>query len=210
MCGIAALVARDGARPIPLADLQPMVATLVHRGPDEDGAVIQPGVALGMRRLSIIDVVHGHQPFANEDGAIQAVANGEIFNFEAIRRDLSARGHVFHTRADIEVIPHAYEEYGPSFVTRLHGQFAIALWDARTRTLLAARDRAGEKPLYYAETPDGLVLGSEIKALLQAPGIDRDLDLVSLDQFLTYEYVISPRTIFRSEERRVGKDDQGR
>ena len=196
MCGIAALAARDGSRPIPLADLQPMVATLVHRGPDEDGAITQPGVALGMRRLSIIDVVHGHQPFGNEDGTIQSVANGEIYNFEDLRRDLTARGHVLRTRSDIEVIPHAYEEFGPSFVTRLHGMFAFALWDGRTRTLMAARDRAGEKPLYYAETADGLVLGSEIKALLQAPGVARDLDLVSLDQFLTYEYVISPRTIF--------------
>src|SRR5437867_9152875 len=188
MCGIAALAARDGVRPIPMSELAPMVATLVHRGPDEDGAVIQDGVALGMRRLSIIDVVHGHQPFANEDGTIQAVANGEIYNFEALRRELSARGHVFHTNSDIEVLPHAYEEYGPSFVTRLHGMFAIVLWDARTRTLFAARDRAGEKPLYYAETPGGLVLGSEIKALLRAPGIGRALDFVSLDQFLTYEY----------------------
>ncbi len=196
MCGIAALAARDGARPIPLAELAPMVATLVHRGPDEDGAVTQPGAALGMRRLSIIDVVHGHQPFGNEDGTIQSVANGEIYNFEELRRDLIARGHVLKTRSDIEVIPHAYEEFGPSFVTRLHGMFAFTLWDSRTRTLMAARDRAGEKPLYYAETPGGLVLGSEIKAVLQAPGVGRDLDHVSLDQFLTYEYVISPRTIF--------------
>jgi len=196
MCGIAALAARDGSRTIPLAELQPMMATLVHRGPDEDGAISQPGAALGMRRLSIVDVVHGHQPFGNEDGTIQSVANGEIYNFAELRRDLTARGHVFHTRSDIEVIPHAYEEYGASFVTRLHGMFAFVLWDGRTRTLIAARDRAGEKPLYYAETPDGLVLGSEIKALLRAPGVGRDLDLVSLDQFLTYEYVISPRTIF--------------
>lgn len=196
MCGIAAIAARDGARPVPLSELAPMVASLVHRGPDEDGALTQPGAALGIRRLSIIDVVHGHQPFANEDGSIQAVANGEIYNFEAIRHDLAARGHVFHTRSDIEVIPHAYEEYGPWFVTRLHGMFAIVLWDARTRTLVAARDRAGEKPLYFAETPDALVLGSEIKALLRAPGVTRQLDVVSLDQFLTYEYVISPRTIF--------------
>ena len=196
MCGIAALAARDGTRPIARTELQPMVATLVHRGPDEAGDVLQPGVALGMRRLSIIDVVHGHQPFGNEDGTIQCVANGEIYNFEGIRRDLCARGHVLRTRSDIEVIPHAYEEYGPAFVTRLRGMFAFALWDGRTRTLMAVRDRAGEKPLYYAETPGGLVLGSEIKAVLQAPGVDRDLDLVSLDQFLTYEYVISPRTIF--------------
>ena len=197
MCGIAAIAARDGVERIPLSDLAPMVASLVHRGPDEDGAVSVDGAALGMRRLSIVDVAGGHQPMSNEDGSVQAVANGEIYNFEDVKRDLAARGHVFRTRADVEVIPHAYEEFGPSFVTRLHGMFAIALWDSRTRTFLAARDRAGEKPLYYAETPRGLVVGSEIKALLEAQGVDRGLDLVSLDQFLTYEYVITPRTIFR-------------
>lgn len=197
MCGIAAIAARDGMQRIPLSDLAPMVAALIHRGPDEDGAACVSGAALGMRRLSIVDVAGGHQPIANEDSSILAVANGEIYNFPDVKRELVARGHVFRTRSDVEVIPHAYEEYGPTFVTRLHGMFAIALWDARTRTFLAARDRAGEKPLYYAETPRGLVVGSEIKALLEARGIDRELDLVSLDQFLTYEYVITPRTIFR-------------
>jgi asparagine synthase (glutamine-hydrolysing) len=201
MCGIAGIAARDATRPVSLAELAPMVASLIHRGPDEDGAVAAVGAALGIRRLSIIDVVHGHQPFANEDGSIQAVANGEIYNFEALRRDLTARGHIFNTRSDIEVIPHAYEEYGAGFVTRLQGMFAVILWDARSRTLIAARDRAGEKPLYFAEVPDGLVLGSEIKALLKAPGIVRTLDVASLDQFLTYEYVISPRTIFEGIRR---------
>jgi asparagine synthase (glutamine-hydrolysing) len=196
MCGIAAIAARDGVSPVLQADLAPMVASLMHRGPDEGGAIALPGAALGMRRLSIIDVACGHQPLANEDGSIQAVANGEIYNFASLTRELVAHGHTFRTNTDVEVIPHAYEEWGPGFVSRLHGMFALALWDARTRTLFAARDRAGEKPLYYARTREGLVLGSEIKALLQAPGVPRDLDLVALDQFLTYEYVISPRTIF--------------
>lgn len=202
MCGIAAIAARDPSRPVPAHELEPMVASLLHRGPDEGGALARPGAALGMRRLSIIDVTHGHQPLLNEDGSIVAVANGEIYNFQDVRRELEARGHVFRSRTDVEVIPHAYEEYGPSFVTRLHGMFALTLWDERTRTLLAARDRAGEKPLYYAETRDGLVLGSEIKAVLAAPGVGRELDRVSLDQFLTYEYVIAPRTIF-SQIRRL-------
>lgn len=201
MCGIAGIVARDGVRPIPAAELEPMVASLVHRGPDEAGAICLPGAALGMRRLSVVDVVGGHQPFGNEDGSIQVVANGEIYNFMDLKRDLTAKGHAFHTRSDIEVIPHAYEEYGPAFVTRLHGMFALALWDARTRTFLAARDRAGEKPLYFAETSSGLAFGSEIKAVLRAPGVARAIDLVSLDQFLTYEYVIAPRTIFRGISR---------
>jgi asparagine synthase (glutamine-hydrolysing) len=201
MCGIAAVAARDSAATIPATLLEPMVASLLHRGPDEGGTVFAPGAALGMRRLSIIDVVHGHQPFANEDGTILAIANGEIYNFKAVREELQAKGHVFHTHSDIEIVPHAYEEWGRRFVDRLHGMFAIALWDGRTQTLLAARDRAGEKPLYYAETPDGLVLGSEIKAILRAPGIDRRLDPVALDQFLTYEYIIAPRTIFAGVRR---------
>ena len=171
MCGIAGIVARDGVRPITPGEIEPMVASLVHRGPDEAGAVCLPGAALGMRRLSVVDVEGGHQPFANEDGTVQVVANGEIYNFLDVKRDLLARGHQFHTRSDIEVIPHAYEEYGPEFVKRLHGMFAIALWDARTRTFFAARDRAGEKPLYIAETASGLVFGSEIKAIL----IDADV-----------------------------------
>ncbi|MGE0451754.1 MAG: asparagine synthase (glutamine-hydrolyzing) [Vicinamibacterales bacterium] len=201
MCGIAAIAARDASRIIEAGELAPMVASLVHRGPDEGGALTRPGAALGMRRLSIIDLTHGHQPLLNEDGSIIAVANGEIYNFHELRRELEARGHVFRSRTDVEVIPHAYEEYGPSFVTRLKGMFALTLWDQRRRTLLAARDRAGEKPLYYAETPDGLVLGSEIKAVLAAPGVTRELDPVSLDQFLTYEYVIAPRTIFKQIRR---------
>ena len=123
-----------------------------------------------MRRLSIVDLAGGQQPFSNEDGTIQVVANGEIYNFAEVRRELEQRGHAFHSRSDIEVLVHAYEEYGEAFLGRLRGMFALALWDGRTRTLLAARDRAGEKPLYYAQTPSGLLLGSEIKALLSRAG----------------------------------------
>jgi asparagine synthase (glutamine-hydrolysing) len=173
-----------------------MVRTLNHRGPDEEGRVSLPGVGLAMRRLAIVDLAGGQQPFANEDGAIQVVANGEIYNFEAIKADLVARGHHFRSRADIEVLAHAYEEWGEAFLSRLRGMFALALWDGRTKTLLAARDRAGEKPLYYTNTPHGLRLGSEIKALLARPEVDRALDFEALDQFLTYEYVIAPKTIF--------------
>jgi asparagine synthase (glutamine-hydrolysing) len=201
MCGIAAIAARDARRTAGTAELDAMVARLVHRGPDDEGAAVLPGGALGMRRLAIIDVAGGHQPFSNEDGTVVVVANGQLYNFEQVKRELIARGHVFHTRCDIEILPHAYEEWGDGFLSRVHGMFALALWDAKARRLIAARDRAGEKPLYYAETGEGLLLASEIKSLLAHPATSRELDPVALDQFLTYEYVITPRTIFRHIKR---------
>ena len=197
MCGIVGIVERDLERPVPAADVERMVRTLHHRGPDEEGSVVLPGVGLAMRRLAIVDLAGGQQPFANEDGTIQLVANGEIYNFEAVKRELIARGHRFRSRADVEVLVHAYEEYGERFLERIRGMFALALWDGRRRVLIAARDRAGEKPLYYTLTSEGLLLASEIKALLSRREVARDLDLEALDQFLTYEYVIAPRTIFR-------------
>jgi asparagine synthase (glutamine-hydrolysing) len=196
MCGIVGIVERDAARPVPPSDVDRMVRTLSHRGPDEEGRVVLPGVGLAMRRLSIVDLGGGSQPFESEDGAIHVVGNGEIYNFESLTRELAARGHRFRSRSDIEVIVHAYEEYGEAFVSRLRGMFAVAVWDGRSRTLLAARDRAGEKPLYYTITARGLLLASEIKALLAQPDVSREMDLEALDQFLTYEYVIAPRTIF--------------
>jgi asparagine synthase (glutamine-hydrolysing) len=127
MCGIVGLVDRDLARPIPAEELDLMVRTLVHRGPDEEGHVLLPGVALGMRRLAIVDLSGGQQPFSNEDGTIQLVANGEIYNFESIKRELAGRGHRFRSRSDIEVLVHAYEEYGEAFLEQLRGMFALAL-----------------------------------------------------------------------------------
>ena len=183
------------------AALAAMVRTLRHRGPDDAGQVALPGAGLGMRRLSIIDVAGGRQPFASEDGAVHLVGNGEIYNHQTVRAELVSAGHAFASGSDIEVAVHAYEEWGTAFVERLHGMFALALWDARSRTLVAARDRAGEKPLYYARTPRGLLLASEIKALLVAPDVSREVDLDALDQFLTYEYVITPRTIFSAVRR---------
>ena len=197
MCGIVGIVERDLARPVAQDELDRMVRSLVHRGPDEEGSVLLPGVGLGMRRLSIVDLASGQQPFANEDGAVQLVANGEIYNFETVKADLAARGHRFRSRSDVEVLVHAYEEWGEAFLSRIHGMFALALWDRASNTLLAARDRAGEKPLYYTLTDRGLCLGSEIKALLTRSEVSRELDIEALDEFLTYEYVIAPRTIFR-------------
>lgn len=197
MCGIIGIVERNAAAPA-AADtvVARMLRTLSHRGPDEEGCVSLPGVALGMRRLAIVDIAGGQQPFANEDGTVHVVANGEIYNFPELKEELIARGHRFRSRSDVEVLVHAYEEYGEEFLTRLRGMFALALWDGRNRTFMAARDRAGEKPLYYAETAAGLLLGSEIKALLAHGGLSREMDLEALDQFLTYEYIIAPRTIF--------------
>jgi asparagine synthase (glutamine-hydrolysing) len=198
MCGIVGIVERDPQRPVPPRDVERMVRTLNHRGPDEGGSVLLPGVGLAMRRLSIVDIAGGQQPFANEDGTMQVVANGEIYNFAAVKEDLIGRGHRFRSRSDVEVLVHAYEEWGEAFLQRIRGMFALAIWDSRTRTLIAARDRAGEKPLYYAQTPNGLRIASEIKALLSRPEVDRTVDLEAIDQFLTYEYVIAPRTIFQN------------
>ena len=198
VCGIVGIIEHERDRPVTPEKLTRMVRTLRHRGPDDEGQVLLPGVGLAMRRLSIIDVGGGQQPFESEDGAVHLVANGEIYNFKSMRKQLMAQGHSFRSQADVEVLVHAYEEWGESFLQRVRGMFALALWDSRTQTLLAARDRAGEKPLYYTQTEYALLLASEIKALLVCHDVDRTVDLESLDQFLTYEYVVTPRTMFRS------------
>ena len=198
MCGIVGIVEQDLNRPVAPADLERMVRTLVHRGPDDEGTITLPGVALGMRRLAIVDLAAGQQPILNETGDIKVVANGEIYNFRDIQRELEQHGHRFRSRhSDIEVLVHAYEQWGEGFLERLRGMFALALWDGRTRTLIAARDRAGEKPLYWTQTADGLRLASEVKALLVRPEVSRELDPIALDQFLTYEYVLAPRTMLK-------------
>jgi asparagine synthase (glutamine-hydrolysing) len=198
MCGIVGIVERDLNRPVLAEDLARMVRTLHHRGPDEEGSITLNGVGLGMRRLAIVDLATGQQPILNEAGDIKIVANGEIYNFQELRQELESRGHVFRSRAsDIEVLVHAYEQWGEDFLPRLRGMFALALWDGRTRTLIAARDRAGEKPLYWTQTSRGLLLASEVKALLVRPEVARELDPVALDQFLTYEYILAPLTILK-------------
>lgn len=197
MCGIAglfdaALKAGDAARVVAA-----MTSTLEHRGPDDDGFYAADNVALGMRRLSIIDLAGGQQPVATEDGQIHAVFNGEIYNFQHLRAELAARGHSFRSRSDSEVIAHAYEEHGPSFVKDLAGMFAIALWDARERRLLLARDRVGKKPLYYSINPRGLLFGSEPKALLAADASLAEPDPDATAWYLRYGFVPEPRTAFR-------------
>ncbi len=197
MCGIAGVVARDSSRSLDPAVIGRMVEKLHHRGPDDTGVVTLPGVSLGLKRLSIIDVAGGRQPIENEDGTITFVGNGEIYNYRGLREELLAKGHRFRTGSDMEVVVHGYEEWGDDVVPRLGGQFAFALWDGRRKRLLSARDRAGEKPLYYYEGRDDIVFASEIKSLLSRSDVPRELDPEALDLFLTYEFVIAPRTIFR-------------
>lgn len=196
MCGIAGFYHFASGRPAERRVAEAMTHALSHRGPDDSGFLVAGPLALGMRRLSIIDLGGGHQPIGNEDGTVQIVFNGEIYNHVALRNELEARGHVFRTRSDTEVIVHGYEEFGAAVLDRLNGMFGFALWDARAERLLLARDRLGVKPLYYAVTGDGLLFASELKSLLLYPGLDRTLDQEALAQYLAWEYIPSPRTPF--------------
>jgi asparagine synthase (glutamine-hydrolysing) len=192
VCGIAGFAGQDppGA---PL--LREMCDRLVHRGPDQDGYLIGERVALGMRRLSIIDLATGRQPVYNEDRSVAVVYNGEVYNFPALRAELEGKGHVFATDTDTECIVHLYEEHGERCVEHLRGMFAFALWDDRQGRLLLARDRAGKKPLYYRVTPKGIWFASECKALLADPTMERAVDTVALNDYLTLGYVPAPRAM---------------
>jgi len=196
MCGLSGLFRPEGLRPEDKEKVWRMTRTLIHRGPDEEGFYDDNFIALGMRRLKIIDLVTGRQPITNEDQSIWTVYNGEIFNFPELRAELERRGHICKTRSDTEVIVHLYEEEGPDFVHHLNGMFAIALWDKKNRRLCLYRDRLGIKPLHYSFLPDGLIFASEIKALLEA-GVDREIDFEALSQFFSLEFIPAPRTIFR-------------
>lgn len=200
MCGIAGFVDGPHARPRPLDEARQLLGHMCdvirHRGPDDEGLSVIPGVALGMRRLSIIDLSTGHQPIYSEDRRVWTVFNGEIYNYRELRDILVARGHRFSTSTDTEVIVHGYEEWGASVVERLRGMFGIAIWDDRTRTLLLARDRMGIKPLHYAECEGRLLFGSEIKSLLAAPEVPRDLSLEALDHYLSFLYTPRDESIY--------------
>jgi asparagine synthase (glutamine-hydrolysing) len=199
MCGIAGRFHYDPLRPIDRDALVAMTDALAHRGPDAAGYFVDAGIGLGHRRLSIIDLATGDQPLGNEDGTIQVVFNGEIYNFADVRAELQAHGHRFRTGSDTEVIVHGYEQWGDRCVDRFRGMFAFALWDGPKRRLLLARDRLGVKPLYYAEIPGvGLVFGSEIKSLLQNSEIPREWRPETLDAYLTLLYVPAPDTIYRA------------
>jgi len=196
MCGICGLLNLKLEPVAGLERLDQMSAKLEHRGPDSHGKFELPHVALAIRRLSIIDLQTGDQPLSNETGDVTLVFNGEIYNYREIRCQLLERRHVFKTHSDGEVIVHLYEEQGPDFVRELNGMFALALWDDRRKQLILARDRAGEKPLFYWHRDHTLVFASEIKSLLAYPAIGRSLDNVALTQYFLCGYFPSPRTVF--------------
>ena len=203
MCGIAGFIDLWDVRPRSADDraeiLDRMCRVIRHRGPDDQGTLVKPGVALGMRRLAIIDLVTGNQPISGEDGSVTIVFNGEIYNFQEIKPKLESRGHRFQTHSDTEAIVHAYEEFGPECLQDLRGMFAFAIWDEKARTLFIARDRAGKKPLYYTTTPNGtFVFGSELKTLLEHPEVQREINPEALDAYFTLGYVPDPLTIFRN------------
>jgi len=196
MCGICGIYSFREILPSDKDLTKSMCDVMVHRGPDDEGYYFDEKVALGMRRLSIIDLVTGHQPLSNEDGTLWTVYNGEIYNFPELRADLIKRGHQFTTQTDTEVIVHLYEEKEENFVHSLNGMFAIALWDKKRKKLVLARDRIGIKPLHYLQLGDKFLFASEIKSLLES-NYKREIDLEALSQFFTFEYIPAPKSIFK-------------
>lgn len=200
MCGIAGIASPWAVdhRPAVAA----MLDTIVHRGPNDHGMHASKGACIGMRRLSIIDLAGGHQPIGNEDGSVWVVSNGEIYNYQRLRRTLVSLGHRFTTNSDTEVIVHAYEEFGPDCLNHLDGMFGLAIWDVQRRRLLIARDRLGIKPLYFHETAQGeLLFGSEVKSLLASGRIEAALDPDALQDYLAFGYAIAPRTAFQGVQK---------
>ena len=198
MCGITGIFDTKGRRELDRSLLKRMNDSQSHRGPDADGEHHEPGVALGHRRLSIIDLATGQQPLYNEDQSVVVVFNGEIYNYQELIPELQALGHTFHTRSDTEVIVHAWESWGEQCVDRFRGMFAFALWDRNRETLFLARDRLGVKPLHYALLADGsLVFGSEMKSVMLHPGVRRDIDPLAIEEYFALGYISEPRSIFK-------------
>jgi asparagine synthase (glutamine-hydrolysing) len=198
MCGICGAFEYERRTDLPSAMIHDMNQTMVHRGPDDGGVFVGPGIGLGHRRLSIIDLAGGHQPMSNEDGTIWVLLNGEIYNYPELRADLLQRGHVFTTKSDTEAIVHAYEDFGEGCFAKLRGMFSIALWDSRERKLILARDRVGKKPLFYAADKDGILFGSELKALLASGLLSREMDHEALSDYFSLGYIPAPKTIYRA------------
>jgi asparagine synthase (glutamine-hydrolysing) len=197
MCGIAGILFREAQRPVDRALLAGMGLSIAHRGPDAEGVWSEPGVGLVHRRLSIIDLAGGNQPIGNEDGSVQVVFNGEIYNYRELRKELEARGHRFATSSDTEVLVHLYEERGEDLVKPLRGMFAFALWDRRQRRLLLARDRVGQKPLFVYRDGEKLLFASELKGILAHPEVDRGIDAEGLEDYLAFGFIPGERSIFR-------------
>src|SRR5215475_13570938 len=196
MCGICGFMYFDGA-PASEALVTQMADALHHRGPDEGGAYVGPSVALGHRRLSIIDLSSGQQPLSNEDGAEWISFNGEVYNYLELNKQLQTT-HTFRTRSDTETIVHLYESYPSSFIEQLRGMFAFALWDERSHTMILARDRVGKKPLYYYVDGEKLVFASEIKSILRHPRLDLKIDEEAVCDYLSLGYIPAPKSIYKS------------
>jgi len=198
MCGIVGIFDLKGRGQIDREILHKMNETQFHRGPDEGGVHLEPGVGFGHRRLSIIDLSSGKQPMENEDSTVFVTYNGEIYNFPELSEELKSAGHVFKTHCDTEVIVHAWEQWGVDCVKRFRGMFAFAVWDRNTRTLFLARDRLGIKPLYYAELANGqFIFASELKALMCHPGLKRDIDPFAVEDYFAFGYIPEPKTIYK-------------
>jgi asparagine synthase (glutamine-hydrolysing) len=198
MCGIVGVVNLQAGPPVAEHQLRQMLALIRHRGPDQFGIYLNDQVGLGSARLSIIDLSGGQQPITNEDESLWIVFNGEIFNYIELRPELEARGHHFSTHTDTEIILHLYEDYGPDCLAYLNGQFAIAIWDEKRNSLFLARDRAGIRPIFYTQTGNTFLFGSEIKSLLADPRVEARLDALSLNQIFTFWSTLSPRTAFEN------------
>lgn len=198
MCGICGIFEYERLTDIAGEVVHRMNQTMIHRGPDDGGVFVGPGIGLGHRRLSIIDLAGGHQPMSNEDGTIWVLLNGEIYNYPELRADLLPRGHQFATKSDTEAIVHLYEEYGEDCFARLRGMFAIALWDSKNRKLILARDRVGKKPLFYSANGKRILFGSELKALLAADSLSGGIDEQALSDYFSFGYIPAPKTIYRA------------
>ena len=196
MCGIAGIVYRERERPVSEPLLRRLCSAMRHRGPDDEGLYVHGAVGLAMRRLSIIDLSGGRQPIFTEDGSKVIVFNGEVYNYQDLRRGLLARGHTIRSAGDTETVLHLFEERGPDCVAPLRGMFAFAIWDASTETLLLARDRFGIKPLYVVTAPWGIAFASELKALHAAGLTSRELDWEALDTYFQLGYIPAPASPF--------------
>jgi asparagine synthase (glutamine-hydrolysing) len=198
MCGIAGIISLQSQKPVDPMALDRMTDSITHRGPNDRGVFLSRVAGLGARRLSIIDIAHGHQPISNENESIWIVFNGEIYNYLALRNLVLEKGRILKTNSDTEVILHLYEEFGADCLQHFSGMFAFAIWDSRKKELFVARDKTGIKPLYYTQTKNLLVFGSEMKVLMQHPEVNREININSLNQYLTYEYVPTPGTILKN------------
>jgi asparagine synthase (glutamine-hydrolysing) len=197
MCGICGIIYKDPSNTVDPKILKDMSDKIIHRGPDDEGFYLHRNIGMADRRLSIIDINDGHQPFTNEDGSVVVVYNGEIYNHSELRKELKLKGHRFKSRCDTEILVHLYEEYASNLIEHLNGMFAFAIYDIKKKYMLIARDRLGIKPVYYINTDKWMIFGSEIKAFFPFPEFEAAVDYESLHQYLTFRYVPSPKTIFK-------------